>query len=101
VGRGKECIRVPLPAVDEVEFPWWYGGGGMRVVVAGTRYTLGFTPPARTEGEVPQAFQNRHETLRVPLQGLSKNPGVGLKLAAAALRSNREWKAALADVGGG
>lgn len=92
---GEERFRVPLSEVERVEFPWWFGGGGMRVVVAGERYTLGFTPPAKTQGEVPRAFGD--EELRSHLRKM-KSPVASLRLGAAALGSRREWKAALADL---
>jgi hypothetical protein len=94
---GEERFRVPLSEVERVEFPWWFGG--MRVVVAGNRYTLGFSPPAKTEGELPGAFEDRDEELRAYLPDMD-NPVASLRLGAAALSSRREWKAALADLRG-
>ena len=74
-----ERFRVPVGEA-KVEFPWWYGNGGMRITVAGTRYTLGFSPPARVEGEGLRLPGEYDEQLA---QGL------------VAWRTGRQWKAAL------
>jgi hypothetical protein len=38
-------FRAPLAAVSGVTFPWYYFGGGMKLVVDGTRYRLAFVRP--------------------------------------------------------
>ncbi len=93
VAQDEEHFRVPLSAVEKVEFPWWWFGGGMRVTAAGTRYTLGFSPPATVEGEGTDWLRN--------LGGGSSGYERLFQQAGSARQSSKEWKAALADVGRG
>jgi hypothetical protein len=78
--------------VEKVEFPWWLFGGAMRVTVGGTRYMLSFSPPATLESEDTDWLRN----VGGGLYGSEKIAQV----AASARQSSKEWKVALAGVGG-
>lgn len=44
---GENCIVFDIPLAEvEVEFPWYYFSGGMKVWVGGVRYRLSFGKPA-------------------------------------------------------
>jgi hypothetical protein len=51
LGRGSSVVlfEAPLQAVDGVKFPWYYFGGGMKLVVAGAPYRFSFLQPQNTQ----------------------------------------------------
>lgn len=74
---GKQAIlfELPLVEVQDVQFPWFYFSGGVRLAVSGVRYRFGFDRPANARIETDVADL---------LAGVSR-----------ARQSGKAWKAAL------
>jgi hypothetical protein len=47
-GRSAVVFDAPLDAVANVHFPWYYFGGGMKLIVAGRAYRFSFLQPQNT-----------------------------------------------------
>jgi hypothetical protein len=43
--QGGKVFDAPLDAVTDVQFPWYYFGGGAKLTVAGETYRLSFLKP--------------------------------------------------------
>ena len=43
-----EVFKVPLKAVKKFHFPWYYFGGGMKIMLQGQVYKISFLPPQNT-----------------------------------------------------
>jgi len=67
---GQTVFDVPLSEVREVEFPWYYFGGGMKLSIGAERYRVSFMRPGNIGGGIGDIGPGR--------------------------RVGKEWKAALA-----
>src|SRR5262245_44507292 len=47
-GHRVPLFEAPLPAVQDVRFPWYYFGGGMKLTVAGHPFRFSFLQPQNT-----------------------------------------------------
>ena len=47
---GQTVFDVPLSVVREVEFPWYYFGGGMKLSIGAERYRVSFMRPGNVGG---------------------------------------------------
>lgn len=75
MGHALVLFDAPLPEVEQVRFPWYYFGGGMRLAVAGAPYRFSFLQPQNTQ------------TTPAHVAGIGSGRASG-----------RAWKAALAGV---
>jgi hypothetical protein len=76
-GARVALFDVPLDAVGDVVFPWYYFGGGMKLTAGGAPYRFSFLKPQNTQDD-PGIFD-------IP----------------AGRAAGRTWKGALAGVGSG
>jgi len=49
---GQTVFDARLPEVSEMEFPWYYFGGGMKLRIAAERYRVSFLRPGNTGGGI-------------------------------------------------
>ncbi len=55
------CVfNVPLSKVSDVEFPWYYFGGGVKFRIGAERYRLSFVKPGNTGGRLSDVSEGRH-----------------------------------------
>ena len=66
-GERVVVFEVPLADVQDVNFPWYYFSGGVKLTVEGVRYRFGFDEPSNTKlsgeggdvmGEISKARRN-------------------------------------------
>jgi hypothetical protein len=52
--RDEEAVvfDVPLSDVQDINFPWYYFSGGVKLTIGGVQYRLGFDRPANTHTSV-------------------------------------------------
>ena len=66
-------FEVPLTEVQNINFPWYYFSGGVKLTVNGVRHRFGFDEPANSQtsadpiGEVSKARKNGKAWKRVLL----------------------------------
>lgn len=56
---GRRVFDVALSEVRDVEFPWYYFGGGMKLSVGAERYRISFMRPGNTGGRLRDIGRGR------------------------------------------
>lgn len=89
-GEEGRVFEAPLAAVEDVVFPWFYFGGGVKLTVAGTRHRVSFVRPNGAEAVPPRLLEGAEGGALALLTAHEKLRDIGEGRAA-----GKAWKAAL------